>query len=387
LIQRKVLMRVVMLSTFGPEVRGISYYSDCLLDALVSCEGVEPVAVDYHKIYPDWLHPAGSTSVEGGENRSVHYARPWTWRLDRQRPDLIHLQAWTTVTALIHHRILTTARTSGVPTVLTLHNPAAHEKRGLSGSIQTRCLELADRIILHDECGVTALPDSCRRKVRIIPHGTELLDLAEKDLHQVAEQQPYLLYFGNIRPYKGIELLLSAWDECADEFSHCSLLVAGRLWQGKNILSRIAAQLLGTAKYSRHILSLAGKAQRKQVAFRFEFIDDDELDQLIRGARYTIFPYLKFSGHSGAVARSAANGTPVLVSDVGGLQTFAAAPDNIFAAGNKRALADMLVKKLRPLEVDFEERSRQLELARSLSWTHAADLHCELYRELCAQTG
>ncbi len=379
-------MRVVMLSTFGPEVRGISYYSDCLLEALVCCEGVEPVAVDYHKIYPGWLHPAGNTTVDGAGNRIVHYARPWTWRLDRQQPDLIHLQAWTSITALIHLRILTAAREQGTPTVVTLHNPAAHEQRGLLGSIQTRCLELADRIILHAECGVAALPVSCRQKVRIIPHGAEVLDLAEEDLRHVGEQEPYLLYFGNIRPYKGVELLLSAWDQCADEFPQYRLLVAGRLWQGRNILSRLAAQLLGTAKHSRHILSLADNVQQRRVAFRFEFIDDDELNELIRGARYTIFPYLKFSGHSGAVARSAANGTPVLVSDVGGLQTFAVAPDNIFAAGNLQALAGMLVKKLRPLEVDFEERGRQLELARSLSWKHSADLHGKLYRELCPQT-
>jgi|GEM_PF-1895936 len=378
-------MKIALLSTFGPEVRGISYYSDCLLEALRSLDCAEVIAVDYDKVYPDWLHPAGKAAMEKTENRTVHYAKPWTWRLDQQQPDLIHLQVWTTITSLIHLRLLTKARRNGVPAVVTLHNPASHEKQGLFGRLEQRCLRLADRIVLHDECGLQSIPDCCRHKVRIIPHGTEVLDLNEEGLQQVDQQAPYLLYFGNIRPYKGVELLLSAWKECADQFPNVRLLVAGQLWQGKNALSRLAARFLGTAKHARQILQLANDPQLERVEFRLEFINDQTLDKLIRGARYTIFPYLKFSGHSGAVARSAANGTPVLVSDVGGLRALALGPENIFPAGDQQGLSELLMRKLQPMDVDFKERARQLSKARSLSWNHAAELHEKLYRELCSQ--
>lgn len=378
-------MKIAMLSTFGPEVRGISYYSDCLLEALRSRDSLEVIALDYDKVYPDWLHPAGASATGRSASRTVHYAKPWTWRADRQQPDLIHLQAWTSITSLIHLRILRKARNLGVPTVLTLHNPAAHEKQGMFGRLERRCLRLADRIVLHDECGVTSIPESCRHKVTIIPHGTEILNLTEEELRQVEQQAPYLLYFGNIRPYKGVELLLSAWQACADQFPRVSLVVAGQLWQGKTLLSRLTARMLGTAKYSQKILRLAEDPELKRVEFRLGFIEDQALDELIRSARYTIFPYLKFSGHSGAVARSAANGTPVLVSNVGGLQSLAVGPENVFAAGDEQELSRLLLTRLRTGEIDFAERTRQLSKARSLSWDHAAALHDKLYRELCTR--
>ena len=375
-----------MLSTFGPEVRGISYYSDCLLDALRSRDDLELIPIDYDKVYPEWLHPAGKAALQASDNRTVHYAKPWTWRLDRLQPDLIHLQAWTSITALIHLRMLAKARQHGIATVLTLHNPAPHEKQGFLGRIQRRCLERVDRIILHDECGLAAIPRSCQQKVRVIPHGTEGLNLTEQDLQSVNQQEPYLLYFGNIRPYKGIELLLSAWNECADQLPKIRLVIAGQLWQGTSVLSRLSARLLGTAEHSSRILQLANDPQLKRVEFRLKFIDDQQLDELIRGARYTIFPYLKFSGHSGAVARSAANGTPVLVSDVGGLGALAVGPENIFPAGDLQALSELLVTKLQSMDVNYEERGQQLAKARSLSWSHAAELHRKLYRELCPRT-
>ena len=379
-------MRIALLSTFGPEVRGISYYSDCLLAALQLRASLEVVAVDYDKVYPDWLHPAGKAKIGKTAIRTVHYGKPWTWRADRQQPELIHLQSWTAVTSLIHLRILTAARKRGVPTVLTVHNPTSHEKQGLSGRLEQRCLHLADRIVLHDDCGLESIPDSCRPKVRIIPHGTEVLELGEEDLQGVNQQAPYLLYFGNIRPYKGVELLLSAWQACADRFPQVSLVVAGQLWQGKTFLSRLTATMLGTANHSRQILQLAKDPHLERVEFRLEFIDDQDLDKLIRGARYTIFPYLKFSGHSGAVSRSAANGTPVLVSDVGGLPSLAVGAENIFSAGSEQDLSELLVRKLQSTDIDFDERARQLSKARSLSWDHAAELHEKLYQELCAES-
>lgn len=373
-----------MLSTFGPEVRGISYYSDCLLEALRARGDLEMIAVDYDKVYPDWLHPAGKSTSHGSENRTVHYGKPWTWQLDQQ-PDLVHLQVWTSITSLIHLRMLRRARQQGVPTVLTLHNPASHEKPGLLSRLEQRCLELVDRIVIHDQCGLSSIPRACQQKVRIIHHGTEVLDLNEQQLHRVDQKTSYLLYFGNIRPYKGVELLLSAWQSAADQFPQTRLVVAGQLWQGKSLLSRLSARLLGTAEHSRHLLQLASDSSWKRVEFRLGFVDDRELDELIRGARYTVFPYLKFSGHSGAVSRSAANGTPVLVSDVGGLQSLAVATDNVFPAGDQQALSDLLIRKLGPIEIDFDEREQQLVKARSLSWQSAAALHSNLYRELCLQ--
>ena len=64
------------------------------------------------------------------------------------------------------------------------------------------------------------------------------------------------------------------------------------------------------------------------------------------------------------MSRSAANGTPVLVSDVGGLQSLAVSEENIFPAGNQQALADLLGRKLGPAEIDalFKRRDQLVEI-------------------------
>lgn len=375
-------MKVAMLSTFGPEVRGISYYSDCLLRALNEVDAIQVVPVDYAKIYPDWLHPAKKSPLQQNSQRVVHYARPWTWSLKSYQPDLIHLQAWTFATALMHRRVLGEAKRLGIPTVLTLHNPAAHEMAGLPALLENSCLRLADALVIHDPCGLTAIPSQWRHKVRVIHHGTESLELTDRELQAADHASPYLLYFGNIRPYKGVDLLLAAWQSLAAEFPQFRLIVAGQLWQGKSMLSRLAARLLGTEKHGRLIRQLLGDPELLNVESRLGFIADDELDSLIRQARYAIFPYRRFSGHSGAVARAAAQGVPVLVSDAGGLAALTTSPENVFKADSQKALQEILRRKLEIPGSNLSERLLQLKKANDMSWSHAASLHASLYQEL-----
>lgn len=380
-------MKVVMLSTFGPEVRGISYYSDCLLQALNQRESIQAVAVDFASIYPEWLHPGSKGGLQHGSNRVVHYAKPRTWSLLAQRPDLIHLQSWSFATVLMHRRILKEARRHGIPAVVTVHNPAAHERSGLLSRLENSCLRLADRIILHDACGVDALPAAVRDKVRIIHHGTEGLAFSDAQLAEAAAGSPYLLYFGNIRPYKGVTLLLEAWRDLAPQFPAWKLVIAGQLWQGSSVLSALVARLLGTGQAAREIRRLAQDPGLRSVDFRLGFIPDAELDTLLLGARYAVFPYLRFSGHSGAVARAAARGVPVLVSEVGGLPSLAIDANHVFRPDSTDSLRKVLTRLMTDRSGSLEERRQQLVRAGELSWHNAAERHLALYRELLATPG
>lgn len=375
-------MKVVLLSTFGPEVRGISYYSDNLLNALRATGKLEVIAQDYDKIYPDWLYPAQTDGVAPAHNRRVHYARPGTWRIEDPSPDIVHVQYWTFGMALILRKILARAQAEGIPSVITLHNPVAHERGRLLRGAEHRCLELADRIVIHDDCGLDAIPAILHSKVRVIPHGTEFIDISDEALRLAVEQPPYLLYFGNIRPYKGVEQMLAAWREISAEFPDLRLIIAGRLWEGSTLLSRLAAGMLGTARQAKLLRRQAQDPSLERVEFRFEFIPDSDLDSLIRNARYVVFPYQKFSGHSGALARAASQGTPVLVTNVGGLPALAINSEYVCDAGGQAALTQLLRRHLASREDRLAERKAQLNKARSLSWAHAADEHVKLYESI-----
>lgn len=111
------------------------------------------------------------------------------------------------------------------------------------------------------------------------------------------EKQNYILFFGRISPYKGIEYLLKAMKIVHEAYPETRVIIAGKGECNFDIESYIN---LG------------------YVEFRNEFIELDELADLIRGAQFTVCPYTEAT-QSGVVYSSFALNTPVIATKVGGL--------------------------------------------------------------------
>ena len=107
----------------------------------------------------------------------------------------------------------------------------------------------------------------------------------------------YILFFGRISKYKGIEFLLQAMEEVHKVKPKLRVIIAGG---GKYYFD--------TSKY----------LTKDYIEFRNYFIGLDELSNLIRGALFTVCPYTDAT-QSGVVYSSFALGTPVIGTNVGGL--------------------------------------------------------------------
>lgn len=107
----------------------------------------------------------------------------------------------------------------------------------------------------------------------------------------------YILFFGRISPYKGIEYLLQAMEIVHRTYPDVKVIVAG---SGKIYFD--------STKYE----------NLDYVDFRNRFIELDELADLIRGALFTVCPYTDAT-QSGVVYSSFALNTPVIATNVGGL--------------------------------------------------------------------
>lgn len=111
------------------------------------------------------------------------------------------------------------------------------------------------------------------------------------------KKEYYILFFGRISPYKGIEYLLQAMEKVHQVCPGLKLVIAGG---GK--------MYFDTSKYER----------MDYVEIHNRFIGGDELADLIRGAMFTVCPYTDAT-QSGVVYSSFALNTPVIATRVGGL--------------------------------------------------------------------
>lgn len=111
------------------------------------------------------------------------------------------------------------------------------------------------------------------------------------------ERQNYILFFGRISPYKGIEYLLKAMMLVHETHPETRVIIAGK------------------GEYN---FDVEPYRQLDYVEFRNKFIELDELADLIRGAQFAVCPYTDAT-QSGVVNSSFALNTPVVATNVGGL--------------------------------------------------------------------
>jgi glycosyltransferase involved in cell wall biosynthesis len=173
---------------------------------------------------------------------------------------------------------------------------------------------------------------------------------------------PVVLCFGLIRPYKGLDVLLEAWNPITD----------AQLW------------IVGRPRYD--IAPLRARAGAN-VRWVTRYVDDGELAACFRRADVVVLPYREIE-QSGVLATALAFASPLVLSDVGGFAEVAAAgAARLVPAGDPPALREALAGLL----ADPAERDRLATAARALasgewSWQRVAERTKALYASLLSCT-
>lgn len=225
----------------------------------------------------------------------------WLWR-----PDVIHFQ-WCPLPA-VDGRFLPLLRRIA-PVVLTVHDTMPFN--GAPGSsLQTlgalSVLRGFDHLIVHTDQGmerVSAHVGGAGRLARI-PHGL-LHDDSERRPPTPARIAPdgtaTFLLFGQIKPYKGVDVLLRALarlDPLAR--SRCRIRVVGKPYMDTTPLIELA-RTLGVDDL---------------VRFEFRFVPDDEMTGMLDDASVLVFPYREIEA-SGVLMAAIARSRPVIASRLG----------------------------------------------------------------------
>lgn len=263
-------------------------------------------------------------------------------RLRRERPDVIHFQ-WLPLP--LADRLFLPALARVAPLVLTVHD--SNPFNGNPGSRLQRigatdCFGAFDRLIVHTERfrerllagGVPA------ERVTRIPHG--LLGPAPPDAQAAAaaplaaapRRPSTFLLFGQIKPYKGADVLIEAFARLPEAMrTEARLRIVGKPYMD-------LAPLLDLA-------SRRGVAGR--VAVEPRFVPEEEIPALFGPDSIPVFPYREIEA-SGALTLAIAHGRPVIASRIGsfaedlqdGAHGVLVAPDDAdaLAAAMERMLAD-----------------------------------------------
>jgi glycosyltransferase involved in cell wall biosynthesis len=202
--------------------------------------------------------------------------------------------------------------------------------------------------------------------VRVIHHGafdylTRLPDEAPLPEELAGADGPVILFFGLLRPYKGIEVLLEAFRR----------LDGGELW------------VVGGPRMDVEPLRRAAEGAAGRVRIVPRFVEEAEIPQIFRRADVVVLPYLD-AEHSGVLYTGLAFAKPLVLSAVGGFPEVAGqGAARLVPPGDPAVLASALGE----LIADEEARAALSEAAGRAatgpySWDEAARRTMDLYEEL-----
>ncbi len=248
--------------------------------------------------------------------------------------------------------------------VHTVHNAQPYHGDAAS-SVQGRgyiaLLPRFDALIVHGEATRAALAGQGMdmSRVHIIPHPAMRLSTASPaDLAAVPVPAavPRLLFFGTIRPYKGLDLLIEAAIDLWKDGHDFELAIAGKPFMPTDALF---GRVRGAGFAHRLITDLG-------------FLTEGRLDAHLSRADIIAFPYRSIDS-SGAFLSALGYGAAMVTSDAGMFGELGQGDTARFAVGDAVGLADVL----RPLIADPALRRRVGEAARALGgriggWDEAA---------------
>ncbi len=201
----------------------------------------------------------------------------------------------------------------GIKLVFTAHNIMPHEKNILDKFLQNLVYRSAGAIIVHSEYIKKKLLMNFRineKKIHVIPHGNFDIYLQESGISRsearkklgLSQDDKVLLFFGYIREYKGLDLLLDAFANAGTSDDNLKLVIAGRP--------------MNEALRAKYLSKIAGISANGKIVTRLDFIPSGEIQDYFEASDIVILPY-KNIDHSGIVHLAYSFHKPVIVSQVG----------------------------------------------------------------------
>jgi glycosyltransferase involved in cell wall biosynthesis len=299
-------MRIAIIGPAHPYKGGIAQHTTELAHRL-SAAGNEVEIISWRTQYP-FFYP-GQQFVEQpelpehhGTQRVLSWRNPagWARRGRRLRSyDRIIFVWWVpTIQGPVYYGMLRALGKQRPPATIICHNVLPHEPRPGDRRLARAVLRRCEQVIVHSPAQAELAARLAGKPPVMLPLPLPLLKSVKIPARKSVRRE--LLFFGFVRPYKGVDVLLRA----LARIPHVKLTIAGEIW--------------GDPKAYKKLIQELGIGRR--VALREGYVPANELAELIVGADAVVLPYKSGTG-SWNVQMAHAYGTPVIATRTGSLAT------------------------------------------------------------------
>lgn len=364
------MARILIMGPGHPLRGGLATFNQRLAQQFQQ-EGHDCGIVSFSLQYPSFLFPgktqySDEPAPEGLEIRPlINSVNPLNWlqvgrRLKRERPDLIVVRYWLPFMGPALGTILRQVRKNRHTRVVCIaDNVIPHEKRAFD--------EAFTRYFLPSVDGFVTMSDKVMQDLkRFVPHkpatlvqhplydnfGAKLSKAEARKQLDLPQEEKIILFFGFIRKYKGLDLLLEAMAEPLLRDAGVRLLVAGEFYEDE-------------APYQELIRS---KGIADRVLLHTRFIPDSEVRNYLCAGDFIVQPY-RNATQSGVTPLAYYFERPMVVTNVGGLPDLV--PDHrcgIVCAPEPAAIAAAVTECYRLGETFFVPHMQ--EEKKKYTWDH-----------------
>ncbi len=311
-------MKITLIGPVPPYRGGIAHFTQNLAENLLQ-NGYDVLTISYRKQYPKWLYP-GKSEKDFSQEIKIKDARflfsplnylDWKKTLQAIKnfeSDLVVYQWWVTFWAPATAWLIQKLNRLGIPIRVLVHNAFPHEKGWLDKKLAKFALKDARYFVTMSEKESTRLKTVVNNdsEIEISAHpiyaqfpqsGLSKAEVREK--LGLPMESKIALFFGFVRPYKGLGVLLEAMGMLKRENVDLHLVVAGEFWQDK-------------ADYLTQIDNLNIS---NMVTIHDEYIPDSEAGLFFEAADFFVAPYLDGT-QSGSIKIAMGYHLPMVISDV-----------------------------------------------------------------------
>ena len=312
---------IALIGPYAPYRGGIAHFGETLRRGL-EARGHTVTPVTFSRQYPQLLFPGKTQLAPDADTTDAERLLdtcwpPSWWRTARHvadgRPDAALFQYWMPFFAPAYGAVARLLRRRGIPSLAVVHNAEPHERFPLGRPFTHFFLKacaghLALSEAVEDDLRALGVGGSEEAPIQQAAHpvydrfGTAPSKVEARAALGLPEDAPVLLFFGFVREYKGLDVLLDAMPRVLEKLPEAHLLVAGEFYDDP---APYRAQI------RRH--GLEGR-----VHVHDQYLPDDEVPVHFAAADAVVQPY-RTATQSGVAQIAFHFDRPVITTDVGGL--------------------------------------------------------------------
>lgn len=313
------MKKVLIIGPAHPLRGGLATFNQRLAKQFTN-EGYETAIISFSLQYPSFLFPGTTqySSDPAPEEVTIHTlinsVNPLNWlsvgkKLKSWKPDLIVVRYWLPFMGPALGTILRQAKKNKHTKIICIaDNVIPHEKRIGDLSFTKYFLKAPDGFVTMSEKVLKDLRTFTNKPAQLVQHplydnfGDIISKMEARNFLGLDQTEKIILFFGFIRQYKGLDLLLKAMADERIKKENIRLVVAGEFYEDEKSFLQLIQE--------NHL--------QEQVILRTHFIPDNEVKYYLCSGDCVIQPY-KNATQSGVTPLAYHFEKPMIVTNVGGL--------------------------------------------------------------------